>query len=107
MKVFPAVVPNAYWLLTFTMPLVTVMTPVNTLVVALSPLICKLSTPFFINPNEPTKPPEKLVSIGVLVDTVVTPVKVNEPAVLDMVPAPAMVPMVSAKPPKSKTPVPA
>ena len=98
-------VPSAFWLLTFTTPLVIVNTPVYTLEVALSPLICKLSSPFLIKPNEPTKPPEKLVSIALL-DEVVTPLIVNDPEVLEMVPAPAMVPIVSAKPPKSKTPVP-
>ena len=75
------------------------------MIVALSPLNCKLSTPFFTNPNAPTKPPEKLVSIG-LDDLVVTPLNVNVPDVLDIVPAPAIVPMVSEKPAKSNTPVP-
>ena len=103
--VIPAVVPKAFWLLTLTTPLVIVNTPVYTLVVALSPLICKLSTPFLIKPNPPDNPPEKLVSI-VLLDEVVTPLIVNEPVVLVIVPAPAMVPMVSSKFPKSKTPVP-
>ena len=97
----PAVVPNAFWLLTLTTPLVIVNTPVYTLVVALSPLICKLSTPFLIKPKPPDKPPEKLVRIGLL-DEVVTPVNVNEPVVLEMVPAPSIVPIISVLLFKSK-----
>ena len=90
----PAVVPNAFWLLTFTTPLVIVNTPVYTFVVALSPLICKLSSPFLTKPNPPDKPPEKVVSISLL-DEVFKPVSVNKPVVLEMVPAPAIVPIVS------------